>query len=704
LKIRIPISWILIAGSVWLFAEFILFGKFSVNLAGDNTEIIVPGLMSSEFSGKLGQFWDNLSASGTDRKAFGFLGVIDVFLFTHLPGWLAYGVRMATMSLLSVFSVYALSRRAFHFDKIASVFVAFAYGVQVKAYLLLSVFSYLPMVLLALGYLLERKRDSKRWLFLAAAIFLISQTSYFSRLIPHASAVMVFWFLFIEPKKAVSDWSMIIAAGLAIPVLRTGDFLALMSQSPISHAGLIRSQLTLQESASQALNFLWVPGSPVLFACELLFLYALVARKGGDWRMKSVLAGFILGLVLLPLGTAVQLFLADALPFVRGYSTNYMIIFPMVFLTFAGGFGVQALADHINLGPQETGFGRLRSWGGYLGLILTAGVLLFASAKTKYASIYNWVTHGSYASNFESLVLKDLAAKVRAAEWPERVEPFQIFPAYLHAYGIETAGGYVPLYARRYYEFWGTAMEPWASNIGPDSTRYYSMFSTRAERIKNWLAFRGDRLMLFPDDYKRERRLQDYYGLNLLSLANVAYFVSRDRLSDDSLVPIREPKAPWSSLSLREKARINVRANFTGREHLYIYRNRDAFPRFFTVDRIKPFKTGKAVLDAMAKASVDELRRAVFVEKRMLPASLSAEKEYGDADIQLEQYTSDEIRLGIKSEQPAILIVGNSFSPYWKVEIDGKSSKIFPAYHAFWGLALPNGARSVVFRYAPPYR
>ena len=41
--------------------------------------------------------------------------------------------------------------------------------------------------------------------------------------------------------------------------------------------------------------------------------------------------------------------------------------------------------------------------------------------------------------------------------------------------------------------------------------------------------------------------------------------------------------------------------------------------------------------------------------------------------------------------------------PFWKVEIDGVRAKIFPAYHALWGVRVPAKAKSIVFRYEPPY-
>ena len=86
-----------------------------------------------------------------------------------------------------------------------------------------------------------------------------------------------------------------------------------------------------------------------------------------------------------------------------------------------------------------------------------------------------------------------------------------------------------------------------------------------------------------------------------------------------------------------------------------------------------------------------------------MPDVLKEAGALGIAEITLEMYTSDEIRLAVRSEQPSVLVASNSYSPFWKARIDGREARIFPAYHAFWGLYLPAGSRQVVFRFEPPY-
>jgi len=75
----------------------------------------------------------------------------------------------------------------------------------------------------------------------------------------------------------------------------------------------------------------------------------------------------------------------------------------------------------------------------------------------------------------------------------------------------------------------------------------------------------------------------------------------------------------------------------------------------------------------------------------------------GDIEIRLAEYTSDYIRISLKADRPSVLSILNTYPPFWTAKIDSKDARIFPAYHAFWGIYIPAGSKDVVFRFKPPY-
>ena len=686
---------------LWLPLEFFIFGKYSVFILSDNTELILPRMMALQYGNGGSALWDPYTSAGADRNAFTFMGQIDVFLFSVLPAWFAHSLRVTSQIVIGFLATYALGRRTFGFSQGASLFTAVSYALifQDRTLLMGSAGGYIPAFLLALSYLLDNKTDIKRWAFAALALYVVTQTAYFSRLVPYASALIVAWFLFADLRRGYVDWLIILVSSVLIFVLCIDNFLALQALYPSSQLPLTRFSADFDTVLANALNIGTLFQEPWSATCLLLFIYALIMRRFGDFRMKGLLVWILLMQAFSPVVVGLELLLAPVFPFLRGAELDRAAVIVSNAMAFAGGYGIQTLLDQMKdqLPVRSMGF-----WARGVTVALAVGVLVFISVKSKYGSALNWMTHGNYVHNFESPVLKSLAATIRSKLMPERVEPFQMAPAHLHSYGLETTGAYHVLYGGRYYEFWATLVEPWASRLDPESAlaRYSA---DRRRQNRDWPVFRGDRLWLFPDAYRPSVRIGEHFNLNLLSLLNVTYLVSRDRLTDKSLVPVRKMASSWSSFDHAEKTKVNLRANLLGRDHLFIYRNKDAFPRFFSVPRIRTFETGKQVLGALAEASLDELRGEVLVEKSVLPDGLSAGRSYGRLDVRVVNYASDVIELAVEAAEPSVLIAANGFSPFWTCEIDGVKTPVFPAYHALWGVAVPPGAKSVIFQYAPPY-
>ena len=261
-----------------------------------------------------------------------------------------------------------------------------------------------------------------------------------------------------------------------------------------------------------------------------------------------------------------------------------------------------------------------------------------------------------------------------------------MYPNAPHAYGIETADGFQVLHLRRYAEFWTKMVEAGQAKTPPQD---------RENRTY---------LLVNPAEHRPQWELAELFDPELLALANVRYLISRDRITGPGLISLHQPERPWSVLSRRAKVEANLRANFTGRTHLYVYEYVHALPRFFLVERLRLLPTGDEVLDAMAAAGRDELAKTAFVEAPGLPSGLTEKPPLGGGSVRLEHYAGDEIRLSVDLDGAAVLVVTNAYSPYWKADVDGVETPIFPADHAFWGVALPATAHAVVFRYEPPYR
>lgn len=686
------VGWALLLGLAVLTGESFLLGPASPVIVGDNAEIVMPGLMTIPFAGN--PAWDVFGAAGSDRMSFGFLGLIDVFLFQHVAPWWALTLRTISVTIVAGLSAYALGRRGLGLTPPAALFAALAVGATHQLYFAAHAPGYALAVVATLAWVLDDKRELRRWLALAAALILATQAVFISRLVPAASAIIFFWFLCVDIRKRWQDWLVIVGVCLAIPLLRLPDFAAMSSQVALSHVPWQRGQLTLGHVLAGWPSLHVFAVSKVHAACAGLFLIGAALTRPWTLRVWLMAALVLFGpalLIVVPI--ALQEWLGGWVPAVRGYSVVYSAQAPNFIALMAGGWGLQQL---LAWGRAS----RLRSWGARVAIGAAVVVIGMHAAQQKWAALYTWVTHGSYVRNFESPAYRRLAALVQSEAWPWRAEPFQMFPAMLHPYGIETAGGYVPFFPRRYYEYWSVMLEPWLATQPPTDVSDADLAMYPGE----WHPFRSARLALFPTEYRPQWNLDDLYRVNMLSLANVRYMVSRDRLGHQDFEQVEAAPAPWSSLSAEERTAINLKWNFEGRDGLYLYRNTAALPRFFSVERVAVKRDSRQTLQAIAMTKAAELGRVAFVAAVDLPADVSPERAYAPLTITLESYAAEEIRLVVSGRDDGVLVVTNAFSPFWVCEIDGNPATLFPAHHAFWGVKVPAGDHRVTFRYQPPYR
>jgi len=355
-----------------------------------------------------------------------------------------------------------------------------------------------------------------------------------------------------------------------------------------------------------------------------------------------------------------------------------------MFLPMAAAFGFMALEENMAAaGSSPSMMARARR----AAPALAFAALFLLALEHKYVRARDWVGQGGYTLLFRSPVLRQLADDIRRSGVPTRVASFQMYPNYPNAYGIETAGGYQALTALRYWQFWTRVMAPGTQKF-PSATGDLDL----------------GRVMLSPGEHRVQWDLAELYNANLLSLINVGYVLSRDRLVAPSLKLLQGPEKPWSALHVGQKVRSNIAGNFTGRTHLYVYENSDVLPRFFLADRLRVLESGGAVLDALAAAGRDDLRRTAFVERAMLPPLLTENVGLSSGTVSLSLYEADRIRLSLDMKGASVLIVTNSYSPFWRALVDGVETPLFPADHAFWGIYLPRGAKTVELLYDPPYQ
>lgn len=129
-----------------------------------------------------------------------------------------------------------------------------------------------------------------------------------------------------------------------------------------------------------------------------------------------------------------------------------------------------------------------------------------------------------------------------------------------------------------------------------------------------------------------------------------------------------------------------------------VYRNKRAFPRAFLVGRVEGITDVKALFQRMESKEFNpgEVILTDQPPKGPLP---NASGDLGTAHI--EDYSFTRIRVKVDATAACAMTLADCFFPGWRVTIDGRPAEIFPAYYAFRGVLVPQGAHSVEFTYAP---
>lgn len=675
---RYAIEWLLIVGVIWLSMDQFILGKYSWMRLIDNANQSVPSLMANGIWGFDSSLWHVFSTSGNDRLALGYFGWFDTALFQALPGWLALQLRTVSQVAFAALGVYALCRRSLGLDKLPSAAAAFFVAEYASgAQMLTSVDSYLPLSILAVSLVLDQPRDWKRWA-LYAALAVLNAHSMLSRPLPHALLVHILWFAFVEQRRSIFDWGIIFGFGLFTGLVRMQDYFAVALYGMLSdrHAADAANVLSFRSNAWHIISYHLIDSNRILVA---LVVYGLVAWRGRYGAFGRLMMAFAVGLAFVMALPLIKLLAIELVPLTATFKLRRFFKFMFPFVAMGAGFGLHVLW---NTASERTTRRRLAR-----GIAVSAVVLFFLTTlPKKVAHVEEWVSEGNYVLNFQSPVLEKLARDIRRRGEPIRAVSFQMYPNTPHVYGIETADGYQVLQIHRYTEYW-MAMTAEGRRIAPPQDLEDRTY-----------------LMANPAEHRSEWRLGEIYDREMLALGNVGYVLSRDPIRDPALRLVKGPQTPWSDLSRNEKIKVNITANFTGRTHLYVYAYEDAMPRFFLVETVRVMDDGKAVLAALAGTSREDLRRTAYVERSQVPPSLTRREGLAGGSVRVIEYGGDEIRLAVDVSGAAVLFAGNAYSPYWKAYVDGREAPIFPANHAFWGVALPATARQVVFRYEPPYR
>jgi hypothetical protein len=440
----------------------------------------------------------------------------------------------------------------------------------------------------------------------------------------------------------------------------------------------------------------------------------------GYWVVILLMAAIVMAAVLrdvrLARITAVTVSIAAAGPFLVGVAGLLTILLGgrlweqigMRFYDASPLLNVAVLgvvADIVTAKLRDNRMFRLASVG--VPAVLVAGAMAVA-IQTKRANIWDVLHSSTYAFAFEHPELKDLAARTLPAKEPFRVAGFNAFrttwrleESFLLAYGFETAGGFVNVWPRHYRDYWLRLLAPLRAQdpmveVKMNNKTY--LFADETGFVWRMCGVPLPQCVLRP---------ADFYNMNLLAFLNVRYIITPIPFEHPALAlqpsRVRDFLLAVEPEKVRQKWLLTLKGEPALHMPLYVYENRDALPRFFVATRTRVFPDSNGALDAMAAATLEELRTTAFLDEQSaqrvaIPVSDTAGQAVRVSD------GTDTVRLRVSAPGGGVLVTSISHSPFWKACVAGRSSPPLRINHAFLGVPLEAGNYEVVLNYEPPWR
>lgn len=696
------------AWALWLSCEYWGFGPFSYLFIHDNADQVLPFIA-----------WITRSPAALLRDPLvPVLGGIDRFsgtawlaahhpFFLAFPPWLAHGLFILLQRFLAGYFTFRLARDAMKLPAGPALLAGLAYPlVQAEngEMRLMHVFNEpgFPLLVWAFWRLPSGPRAIPGALALSLFIGLgMGAVDAMPFFIP--VAYVAAWLL-REDTRTPGGWLVYTAwiTGICLLALpwKIPGLLALAGQAATSHRADWEAGLGWRAGLRQlaAARLPWLAGWWFALAAALAWLLPF-----WRWRTRrdAALAWLLFsGLLLGPLTQTLAWTLSEHLGPLNGVNWFRFDRTGPLALLLAAAAGLARLFAPRDAVPEPAPAEPSARARVALGLV--AGLILHDSWTTKSAHLAAVKAGQHWQGVFANAEVAKLAAT--AAGQPVRVATAGAFhafhPMYNLAHGLECADGYAVLYPQRYQRYWRDVLAPLLAR-DPNFGGHFVAWGSRAYLFHSQVA---------DQESRADIPFADWYNLDLLSLANVRYIVSRKPVTDPRLTPVppawdEARRDAWAALPPARKLRDYAAGTHPG-SRAFVYENNAALPRCFFTPGARAFPDVEALHRELASRPLAELSRTAFL--LAAEGDVPPDAPPASATVTMGPYAPAEFEVTADAGAAGWLVCSNTLQPGWRCEIDGKPAPIRSAYGAFMAVRLEPGVHRVRWTYrsgnplAPP--
>jgi hypothetical protein len=132
-----------------------------------------------------------------------------------------------------------------------------------------------------------------------------------------------------------------------------------------------------------------------------------------------------------------------------------------------------------------------------------------------------------------------------------------------------------------------------------------------------------------------------------------------------------------------------------------IYQNLESLPRAYLVNQALLAEDDDAALALLSAPDFDPARAVVLLRDEWTGPPPAGGDLAANGTIAVRRYEPEMVEMVVQTEQPAVLVLSDTWYPGWTATVDGEPAPILRANTLFRALALEAGRHEVVLRFQP---
>lgn len=147
---------------------------------------------------------------------------------------------------------------------------------------------------------------------------------------------------------------------------------------------------------------------------------------------------------------------------------------------------------------------------------------------------------------------------------------------------------------------------------------------------------------------------------------------------------------------------LNDRYELLSDNDIFFYKNRDAMPRGWLVNKVVRVYDPDQALDVISDPGFRPTEAAVVAEDMPQDMPIDPSADLSGQKVTVTSFKPDSIEMKVTAPADSMFVASEVWYPGWKAYIDGKAARIFRTDYTLRGVLMPKGEHTLLMKFSPP--